>query len=87
MLNQWQKLATSYTLLDGYSFRAGPAQTSRPGRPSLREVGGLLGLRGAQEKWKIGGSKRARRAHNLPPFPARMSARSRSNKVETYPVG
>ena len=42
---------------------------------------------GRPGKWKIGGSKRAGRAHNLPPFPARMSARSRANKVETYPVG
>ena len=38
-------------------------------------------------KWKIGGSKRAGRAHNRPHFPARMSARSRANRVETYPVG
>ena len=87
MLNQRQKLATSYTSLGGYSFRAGPAQASSPGPPSLREVDGLLGPRRAQEKWKMGGSKRARRAYNLPPIPARMSARSRANKVETYPVG
>lgn len=70
MLNQRQKLATSYTPPDGYSFRAGPTQALRPRPPSLREVDGLLGPRRAQEKWKIGGSKRARRAHNLPPFPA-----------------
>ena len=70
MLNQRQKLATSYTSLDGYTFRAGPAQASSPGPPSLREIGGLLGPRAAQEKWKIGGSKRPRRAHNLPPIPA-----------------
>ena len=27
-----------------------------------------------RKKWKIGGNKRASRAHNLPPIPARMSA-------------
>ena len=79
MLIQRLRLAASYTLLDGYTFRADPAQTSRPSPPSLREVDGLLVPRRAQEKWKIGGSKRARRAHNLPPFPARMSARLRAN--------
>ena len=55
MLNQRQKLATSYTSLGGYSFRAGPAQASSPGPPSLREVDGLLGPRAAQARRKIGG--------------------------------
>ena len=38
----------------------------------------VLGRGPPRKNWKIGGSKRARRAHNLPPFPARMSARSRA---------
>ena len=78
MLSPEWNLATSYTAPDGYSFRAAPARASRPYQPSFREVGGLLGPRGAQEKWKIGGNKRTSRAHNLPPIPARMSARSRA---------
>ena len=50
MMNQRQNLAASYTALDGYTSRAGAAQTSRPGPPSLREVDGLLGPRAAQKK-------------------------------------
>ena len=50
MMNQRQNLAASYTALDGYSSRAAPVQSSRPGPPSLREVNGLLGPGGAQEK-------------------------------------
>ena len=49
-MDQRQNLAASYTALDGYSSRAAPAQTSRPGPPSLREVDGLLGPRAAQKK-------------------------------------
>ena len=70
MLIQRVRPAASYTLLDGYTFRADPACTSRRGPPSLREVGGLLGPPTTQEKWKIGGIKRASRPHNLPPIPA-----------------
>ena len=54
MMIQRQKLATSYTSLDGYTFRSGPAQTLRPSPPSLREVNGPLGPRRAQgevEDW------------------------------------
>ena len=50
MLIQRLRLAASYTLLDGYTFRADPAQTSRPSPPSLREVDGVIGPRRAQEK-------------------------------------
>ena len=86
-MNQRQNLAASYTALDGYTSQAGAAQTSRPGPPSLREVDGSLGRGPPRKEWKIRGNKRASRAHNLPPFPARMSARSRAKWVETYPVG
>ena len=36
---------------------------------------------------KIGGNERPRRAHNLPPIPARMSARSRRKIFQTYLCG
>ena len=49
------KPPTSYTLHDGYSFRAGPARASSPGPPSLREVDGLLGPRRARESGRWGG--------------------------------
>ena len=87
MLIQRVRPATSYTPLDGYTFRAAPPKLPDQVRHHSEKSTDFLGCGAPREKWKIGGNKRAKRAHNLPPFPARMSARSRANKFETYPVG
>ena len=87
MLNQRQNFAASYTALGGYPPERGPPRLPALVRHHSEKSADFLGRGPPRKNWKIGGSKRARRAHNLPPFPARMSARSRANKVETYPVG
>ena len=74
MLDQRQNLAASYTLLDGYPPERAPPKLPALVRHHSEKSTDFLGRGAPREKWKIGGNKRAKRAHNLPPIPARMSA-------------
>ena len=87
LLIERPNLATLYTPRDGFVARAAPERTSSPAPPSDRGAYGKTGPGMPRENRKIWGSKRASRAYNLPPIPARMSARSRTKLVETYPCG
>ena len=70
MLNQRQNLATSYTLTDGWPPERAPPNPPDQVRHHSEKSTDFLGRGPPRKKWKIGGNKRARRAHNLPPFPA-----------------
>ena len=79
--------AASYTLLDGSTPRPASAKLPDQSPPSPQEDLGGPRPRPAQQKSEDWGNERARRAHNLPSIPARMSARSRRKIFQTYPCG
>ena len=87
MLSEAERHASSYTLLDGSTPRPVSANLPDQSPPSRRKDLGGPRPRPAQEKSEDWGNECARRAHNLPPIPARMSARSRRKIFQTYLCG
>ena len=87
LLDLTARRAASYTLRDGTTPRPVSAKLPDQSLPSSREDLGGPRPRPAQEKSEDWGNERAGRAHNLPPIPARMSARSRRKILQTYPCG
>ena len=87
MVNETARRAASYTPLSGCMPCPVPAELPERSLPSPTEDLGGPRPRPAQQKSEDWGNERARRAHNLPSIPARMSAKSRQKLFRTYPCG